>query len=1167
MTTMTSSGQAPNPYVGPRAFVQGETLYGRDSEVRKLFNLLVAERIVLLCAPSGAGKTSLIQAALIPKLSERDFQVLPIIRVNAEPPRTEFNRYIFSTLQALEESRPVEEQLAPDALAGLSIDDYLTQRGLDESVVLIFDQFEELLTTDLANREVKREFFAQLGTALRQRGRWALIAMREDYLAALQPYVRPLPTQLGTIFRLDLLEVAAAQEAMQRPAQQAGVQFDDDVVERLISDLRQVRVQRLDGVVESQPGPYIEPVQLQVVCRRLWSWLEVGATAITMNDLGMVEDVDHALRQYYAEAVLDAAIASDVPERVIREWCERLISEQSFRGQVAQGSQSTDGLANSAIHALINAHLVRAAPRRGITWFELVHDRLITPIQSNNAAWREANLSPLQQQAHLWERQGRSEGLLLRGDALRQAEAWVEANAGLLTASERDFLTACQKLRKAAEEKRRRNQQVRWLAGGTTVGLLLVLILAAIAFSLYGQMRSHLALAEAAQVATARQLLLVDAQQILNHEPSRTLALLLAVPQTEHIEYQAPLLLHQAAQGAAIRTFNDRDHTSTVWSVAFSPDGTTALSASDDQALCLWDVATGESIRTFSGHTAAVYSVAFSPDGATALSASSDQTLRLWDVVTGESLHTFSGHTAAVYSVTFSPDGTMALSGSGDQTLRLWDVATGTSIRTFSGHSGIVWSVAFSPDGTMALSGSGDQTLRLWDIATGENIRTFSGHTGTVWSVAFSSDGSTALSGSEDRTLRLWKVATGARIRTLSGHTDAVLSVGFMAGGDFALSGSRDGSLKLWDVVTAQALATYKGHTDTVLSVALSADGGRALSGSADHTLRLWDVTRPRPIIFSNQNAAFAVAYSPDGATLLAGLANATLHLWDATTHSYIRAFRGHSGAVHSVVFSPDGTMALSGSRDQTLRLWNVATGEHIRTFHGHSDAVNVVAFSPDGRTALSGSGDQTLRLWDVATGESLRTFNGHTSWVRSVAFSPDGRTALSASGDQTVRLWDVATGENIHTFHGHSGAVYSVAFSPDGSMALSGSGDQTVRLWDVATGENIRTLRGHTATVWSVAFSPDGTMALSGSSDHTVWLWDVATGHPIQIFLVHTGAVNAVAFSPDGEYALSGSGDLTMCLSRIDLATDLLDWIRQNRYLPRLTEEERERYMLPAAP
>ena len=121
-------------------------------------------------------------------------------------------------------------------------------------------------------------------------------------------------------------------------------------------------------------------------------------------------------------------------------------------------------------------------------------------------------------------------------------------------------------------------------------------------------------------------------------------------------------------------------------------------------------------IRTFTGHASTVGSVAYSPDGRTALSGSWDKTLKLWDVATGRELRTFTGHGYGVRSVAYSPDGRTALSGSDDKTLKLWDVATGRELRTFTGHSGRVWSVAYSPDGRTALSGGHDKTLKLWDL-------------------------------------------------------------------------------------------------------------------------------------------------------------------------------------------------------------------------------------------------------------------------------------------------------------------------------------------------------------------------------------------------------------------------------------------------------------------
>ena len=120
--------------------------------------------------------------------------------------------------------------------------------------------------------------------------------------------------------------------------------------------------------------------------------------------------------------------------------------------------------------------------------------------------------------------------------------------------------------------------------------------------------------------------------------------------------------------------------------------------------------------RTFTGHQGTVNSIAFAPDGKTALSGSDDNTLRLWDIATGASLRIFTGHEDDANSVTIAPDAKTALSGVGDGTLRLWDISTGDSLHSFTGHEDRVYSVAIAPDGKTALSGSSDNTLRLWRI-------------------------------------------------------------------------------------------------------------------------------------------------------------------------------------------------------------------------------------------------------------------------------------------------------------------------------------------------------------------------------------------------------------------------------------------------------------------
>jgi Caspase domain/WD domain, G-beta repeat len=153
--------------------------------------------------------------------------------------------------------------------------------------------------------------------------------------------------------------------------------------------------------------------------------------------------------------------------------------------------------------------------------------------------------------------------------------------------------------------------------------------------------------------------------------------------------------------------------------------------------------------------------VAITPDGRRALSSSKDKTLKLWDLDSGQELRTFSGHSDSVNAVAITPDGRRALSGSWDNTLKLWDLDSGQELRTFSGHSHSVNAIAITPDGRHSLSGSIDKTLRLWDLDSGRGLRTFSGYFSTVHAVAITPDGRRALSGSYDKTLKLWDISEG----------------------------------------------------------------------------------------------------------------------------------------------------------------------------------------------------------------------------------------------------------------------------------------------------------------------------------------------------------------------------------------------------------------------
>ena len=286
-------------------------------------------------------------------------------------------------------------------------------------------------------------------------------------------------------------------------------------------------------------------------------------------------------------------------------------------------------------------------------------------------------------------------------------------------------------------------------------------------------------------------------------------------------------------------------HTDHVWSVAFSPDGQTLASGSQDSTIRLWDTHTGKLKMTLIGETGGIYSVAFSPDGQTLASGSQDSTIRLWDTHTGKLKMTLIEHAGWVASVAFSPDGTTLASGHAYQTLLLWNTTTGQSEKTLRGHTEVVEFVVFSPDGEMLASGGRDQTIRLWNPHTGKQIRLLT-VTSPVNRLAFSPDGGTLASGSWDKTVRLWNPHTGKLERTLPNQGGWVNPVAFSPDGRLLAIGNR--GISLWDTETGQYKAPLAEEIGDAVCLVFSPDGTTLASGSGDKKVRLWDMTPFLPI-------------------------------------------------------------------------------------------------------------------------------------------------------------------------------------------------------------------------------------------------------------------------------------------------------------------------------
>ncbi|MGL5081236.1 MAG: protein kinase domain-containing protein, partial [Microcoleaceae cyanobacterium] len=214
--------------------------------------------------------------------------------------------------------------------------------------------------------------------------------------------------------------------------------------------------------------------------------------------------------------------------------------------------------------------------------------------------------------------------------------------------------------------------------------------------------------------------------------------------------------------------------------VAFSPDGFTLASASDDRTVRIWQVQTATEIAVLGGQDKPVRAVAFPPHSNTRLvSGGGDGTIRIWDLVERRSVRRLIGHQGRVNALAFSPDGYRLASSSADKTITLWDFATGESLTTLTGHRLTVNAVTFSPTHPLLVSASADSTVAVWDLTRLKLVDTLTQHTASVRAIAFSPNGEILATGGEDRTIHLWDTASWQLIRTLSGHPWSVSALIF----------------------------------------------------------------------------------------------------------------------------------------------------------------------------------------------------------------------------------------------------------------------------------------------------------------------------------------------------------------------------------------------------
>ncbi len=493
---------------------------------------------------------------------------------------------------------------------------------------------------------------------------------------------------------------------------------------------------------------------------------------------------------------------------------------------------------------------------------------------------------------------------------------------------------------------------------------------------------------------------------------ARTVAASLPLPRDPLSATSAPVAVWDIETGTQSCVL--RGHTAGVVTIAYSGDGKRLATGSTYPEHCvrLWDAATGAPIgSSMTGHTNHIASVVFSPDGSRVASASIDQTVRLWNVATGRAMATLKGHNNFVMELAFSPDGKRLLSASLDNTARLWDGVTGAPISVLRGHDGNVRGIAFSRDGTRIASGSSDHTVRLWDATLAGRNGVLRGHTRFVYDVAFSPDGEQVASAAWDRTVRLWDATTGRQTAVFDHPRAMMTSVAFSADGAQLAVLGRDRYLALWNLAHRKEVHRWDvptGTDPTDPGVALHPRLPLLAAGSHEGTVRLFDTVSAHTlaVLSDDKKGTIAVTFRPDGEQLATAGMDGGIRLWDVAQRKRVAVLSGHTGPVHRLAFSRDGALLVSGSSDRTVRFWDADTHELLGV-HGVGSTVYGLALTPDGTRLAAACADNTIRLIDVATREEVAELRGHEEYVHAVAFSPDGTRLVSGSGDGTVRIWD----------------------------------------------------------------------------------------------------------------------------------------------------------------
>ena len=1096
------------PYRGLRSFEVEDAgrFYGRGRLVGELEQSVDTRRLTVLSGASGAGKTSLLRAGLLPLLLDLGCGVVCL---------TDYSEEAVALLVQIRE-----------AWGG-------------RALVLVLDQLERALLSG-ADAGARRAILTLLSGVGRQtQGRRVVVGIREDFLGRLLREAHlPVGDQgsatssagetAAAIITAGPLTEAESRDAITLPLEGTGVSLDSELLTRVL----------LPALLQERGAA---PSRLQIVCGRLYEAARADRRKMDLRlyeQLGGAEEIlgtylDQALTsgRYDGEEAQARAMLKAMTGPEVRRWAG--LGELWQR--LAQEELATDEVQlRSLLSRLMDDRLVvsRGGGPAAPTRYSLMHDQLAGVVRG----WRSAaELERQEAQDRLdralayYAEDGQS-GELLGGYGLRLVERH-------LPRLRRDDMAA--ELVAASRRGRRlRRLSVALLLGVALLGVVFGVV------QLRGAVRQR---DNSARLAD--QGVMLHARQDLARDPTRAVAWLRNLSQpTSGI---AGLALLEAArrQGVARVLTGHRD---VVSSVTFSPDGKLLASGGRDGAVHLFAVPSARRLRQLGRHGAEVQAVAFSPDGKTVAAGGRDGVVWLHGVQPGAAPRALGQAGGGVDAVVFSPDGKLLAWAGEDPHVTLWSLAQNRVARRLQkGEAqGRTLSLAISPDGLLVMAGGATGQVSRWPLGAEHEAGIHArGHDAGVYALAFSPDGTALASAGLDQRVVLWDsrlnvdglprvvalpqrtlalaytpdgralalAGAGKEVRfvrpgdgsplvgapPLRGHLGAIHDLAISRDGRFLATASRDNTIRLYDLHARardpQAAHTQlKGHSKEVWDAAFTPDGRSLVSTGKDGQLHGWGLAggRKPQESWTHGGEAFALAVSPDGRSLIsAGWGGEVRRFARDRAGTPVASARVASGAVYAVAYAPGGgEVALAGS-DGQVRFLSAETLSPLagRQPLAHPEAVLSLLYLPGQGGLVTGCRDGLVRVWTPGQARLKgRPLKGHEAAIYSLALSPDGRQLASGAGDATIRLWQLsAQRPQGKPLSGHHGWVLSLAYAPDGRTLASGSSDGTIRFWDTRAHRLLGPpLRGHKDWVHAVTYAPDGQILASGGADGQLWLW-----------------------------------------------------------------------------